>query len=312
MHPSVFSRMGRITGALFLVTALMATVLVLPQYVSLTEATTTFIFGPLRLSEKNVYNALTSIGITVPVIYLLFAVLHKSNTDIKCCSPWRSIQQKILKIFCRDKLDCYLKSGDELDGCIVMKRTLLPAYCGALAWIVLLAIFCISVFYIIQISSRINKEDAETWLTTFLIAIFVSILVFEPLMVLFIAILASLLGRLCDPRKPLVYMIGLRARNVWRCNFQTKCTEQANVLPSRFRKARRDFRRLPRNMLSKSRTSFLIMEMIAYSLFFIVAYIIALSSSDERAYELKGQLEKRLQFDKVSISCIRTKLVILL
>ncbi|KAL3877432.1 hypothetical protein ACJMK2_035138 [Sinanodonta woodiana] len=300
MHPSEFSRVGRVTGALILVTALMATILVLPQYVSLTEERKKFIVGPLRFSLKNTYNALTSVVITVPVMYLLFAVLHKSNIQNKSCSPWRSFQRKILKLLYRDKLDCYLKSGDELDGCIYVKKTSLPVFCGALTWIVLLAIFCISVFYIIQITPRINKEDAETWLTTFLISIFVSIFVFEPFMVLSLALLASLLGRLCDPRQPMVNINGLRSRNIWRCNFQTKCTVQANVPRSPLHKTQRAIRRLRRKMLSKSHTWFLIMEMFAYSVFFVVAYILALSSTDQRACELKEQLEKRLQFDKIT------------
>ncbi|KAL3877557.1 hypothetical protein ACJMK2_035254 [Sinanodonta woodiana] len=297
MHPSKVSRVGRVTEAFVMVMALVVTNLVIP-YVDIKAVSEPLILGPFRFSEKTIYSALISICITVPVMYIVFAVLHKSNLDLKCFPPCKCPQERILR-FIRNRVQSnyHLKSKDNVAEHILVKRTELPTCIGMTTWMLLLFILSASLSYTIYASTQINVQEAEMWLTSFIIALFVSVLVFEIVMVLLVAILTTICGSLCDPKRAVVNVEGL-----WLFCKRTYGILQrvkAKIPPSLLPKTRKAVMKLRRKLMLKSQTRLLITEMILYCIFFAVVYVIALSSSDDRAYDLKNQIDSRLKFDEL-------------
>ncbi|KAK3610665.1 hypothetical protein CHS0354_028047 [Potamilus streckersoni] len=75
---------------------------------------------------------------------------------------------------------------------------------------------------------------------------------------------------------------------------------KAKIPPSLLPKTRRAVMKLRRKLMWKSQTRLLITEMIIYFIFLVVVYVLALSSSDDRAYQLKHQIDNRLEFEKLN------------
>ncbi|XP_053378970.1 uncharacterized protein LOC123526495 isoform X2 [Mercenaria mercenaria] len=193
---STFTRVQRVSCALaYIFLTMLANAMYFnpePEYVS----PAILQVGPFRFTKQQIsISMICALITTPPVMLIVFLFQHTKKRRNSCISCKRCCS---CTLFCQkdDPTDDLLRTKllssqvPELRG-----RLCFPYWFVYINWFILVAAILVPAFFILLYSIEWGKQKSEEWLTTFFMSLFESILLVDPVMVICIVLVLSVLIR---------------------------------------------------------------------------------------------------------------------
>ncbi|OWF39370.1 Polycystic kidney disease protein 1-like 2 [Mizuhopecten yessoensis] len=275
---SSFTRVNRISCIMMLLLLTMITnaMFFSPDETNNTDAVS---IGSLTFSLKTLYISMVGIVITTfPVV--LVAVLfsnsktrqhkkRKSKTDNSCSDD---------VFFTTDHLP-------------------LPAFVPYIAWMIVILALASSAFFLLLYSMEWGKATSEAWLTSFVLSFFESFLVVDPLKVVFVAAIFSLICRRpFDYHSANVNMEEVKkmASTFTGSSMRTFLSFRREVLSEKDDVADDTVEKAREQRLKEQRALTVFLELLFYIVFAFIVYSISYVNRDQRSFALKDHIYRGL------------------
>ncbi|XP_062608038.1 polycystin-1-like protein 2 [Saccostrea cucullata] len=251
-------------------------------------------FGILRLSFRTFYVSCVGMLIsTVPVTFAAFVFRNTRNpksTESRIDNPKRNSFYPL-------RNETY-KSFSKLDGEVFMPHQgTLPRWVCYIAWISVLLAILSSSFFLILYSMEWGKANSEEWLLSLALSFLESFIVFDPVKVIFFAIVYStFLKRLAREEPPKVNLDKLRlmSKDNGFCKDSRISDLATNISPRCGTFSKEDIDDLKKKSREESQARSALISLVMFILYICAIYGIGFTQRDQRSLNVKQNLDNYL------------------
>ncbi|KAL5018661.1 hypothetical protein ScPMuIL_004383 [Solemya velum] len=245
--------------------------------------------GPIKFSLQNIYISVIGILITTPPILLITVLFRKARRP---ASKSKTIHSKLkpgsnLNNANTDNIDYFLEHH------FYKNEMHCPYCCLHFAWVLVLASILVPGCFLILYSMEWGKTKSEEWLSTFLFSFLESMLIVDPIQVILLSALVTLVLRSSGGHKVQkvnVVKIRRKAQKFAATKAEIGAEQVKIKLP--MKEALITQQRSQRKQLMRAEHA--LIELILYSLFLAMLFGMSYSNRDSMSFFLKQNINQHL------------------
>ncbi|XP_062621693.1 uncharacterized protein LOC134283266 [Saccostrea cucullata] len=255
-------------------------------------------FGILRLSFGTVYVSCIGMLIsTPPVTFAAFVFRNTKNS--------KSAAHKIAN----SKEQSSDKSFSNLDGDVFTpSKGTLPRWVFYVAWVSVVLAILSSSFFLILYSMEWGKSKSNEWLSSLAFSILESFIVFDPIKVLFFAIICSTVFKslmMEELHKVNVENLRLTSKST-NVSQRTTFSDLANkVLPKCDTFSKEEINKLRKKCREETQARSALTSLVVFILYILAIYGISFTQRDQRSLSMKQNLDNHLLLGSHGFSSLK-------
>ncbi|XP_064613093.1 polycystin-1-like protein 2 [Liolophura sinensis] len=255
--------------------------------------------GSFRFSLQQIYVSFISILIVTPVNLGIVLMFKKSKPhSMSKASPLDRLFAKC----CPSRFQQRTKLAEVM----IIQRTyspkekMLPHSCVYLAWGLLFLSVAVPAFFLFLYSQEWGSTKSDEWLTAFILSFFESLIVLDPIKVLLLTVILSVLFR--KPKDD--NGAELDKDELEKSNVKEGCNEDNETGSTKHSRGplEEEAVKISQNARREERTAFgIVKEVTLYTIFLFVIFTIGYANRDMRSHALRENIYKmmvKMQMDK--------------